>query len=703
MPMTISIGGYKNTDSTISITPGKDGENAKFEIADNIPYAQMVDGKTLNATDDGRFQLYSANAPADKKVDLLSNVADAGVYLPMLLNGYLRWGEWSGADADVFEYKKRDGNKATHMELRGFKDDEYTMESSTLSKLLTSSDVDSWAKRGEVRIPVRWKVPGNAAGLYYLKIGDVISGLGLPPDGVSIEEHVEGNTTNLAIKGWHAGTATPNVVLADLLTEKKSDSKERPAKEYTVLVREHDNTLGSNTVAYASLGNLYGVTWATNWTEAVEHVTNTHEIVNWMTNWVYHTQYVTNYEDIVRVTTNAVYHENFITNTWNHESFITNTWNHENFITNAITQLNTIVNWQVVTNYIVRYMGGAKPGAGGGEVAPPPVDPEDDPYSPKYEEDPVDKYILPVKNARIINAMTNKLFSAVDPYGTLDYASLYTNGEQRAEIGGFYLAETNQLPIKAEIAPGIYGVDWVDYPEELVKMTSGNIKQIFRWWQQHSGVTNLLANIITNHETLAEMKTNLWSRVKVETLLDNQSVWTNGARRIEVKGFCDAPENTYPVKSIDLVSGSGTMLWEPVAIPDSSVVFAQETERYIFNRSLLRSDGYGKDSVTNVWSLYGFEDAKEGQVPSAHYDEDGNKELKWGLTGNAVRVIGTDGSEAVVGEASRTNTLTFASAADSNVKATVTDDGAGNVTVTIGVYYLQESNLNGGSGGGSGL
>ena len=68
--------------------------------------------------------------------------------------------------------------------------------------------------------------------------------------------------------------------------------------------------------------------------------------------------------------------------------------------------------------------------------------------------------------------------------------------------------------------------------------------------------------------------------------------------------------------------------------------------------------------------------------------------------GTAVRLVGTDGSEAIVGSASRTNTINFASAGDSNVKATVAGDGAGNITITIGVYYLQESNLNGSSGSG---
>ena len=65
-----------------------------------------------------------------------------------------------------------------------------------------------------------------------------------------------------------------------------------------------------------------------------------------------------------------------------------------------------------------------------------------------------------------------------------------------------------------------------------------------------------------------------------------------------------------------------------------------------------------------------------------------------------MRLVGTDGSEAIVGSASRTNTITFASAGDSNVKATVSGDDAGNITITLGVYYLQESNLNGSSGSG---
>ena len=55
--------------------------------------------------------------------------------------------------------------------------------------------------------------------------------------------------------------------------------------------------------------------------------------------------------------------------------------------------------------------------------------------------------------------------------------------------------------------------------------------------------------------------------------------------------------------------------------------------------------------------------------------------------GSALKFVGTDGGDGVVvGSGSTTNTVTFASASDSNVKANVEKSGSG-VKVTIGVYY----------------
>ena len=55
--------------------------------------------------------------------------------------------------------------------------------------------------------------------------------------------------------------------------------------------------------------------------------------------------------------------------------------------------------------------------------------------------------------------------------------------------------------------------------------------------------------------------------------------------------------------------------------------------------------------------------------------------------GSALKFVGTDGDDVVVGSGSTTNTVTFASASDSNVKVNVEKSGSTGVKVTIGVYY----------------
>ena len=420
----------------------------------------------------------------------------------------------------------------------------------------------------------------------------------------------------------------------------------------------------------------------------------------------------------------------------------------------------------------------------------PAIAPEDDPYSGSYEPEPVDEVLLPVKNARIINAMTNRLFSAVDPGGALDFASLYTNDAARAEISGYWKAATNQIPVKVRIenedenriGDHEYGIEWMDYPTDLMGITSTDIKKIVKWLRERTSETNILSVVATNYETLAGMATNLFGHVRAEALLDNYSVWTNGARQIEIKGYHSTAPFTVPYAEwgeitnlvdrggwedqgwheeiVDPATGDTVEVWHEniVWVPDwqEEVVEGKKMvwEKYpladseawsrygvaswctLTNDILAVEDeetGNVKGSVKAL-SLYGFEGANNAAIAYKHYptseDTEGSRpqlmwsspqddylpgedykyspisngmDIKWVPAASAVRVVGTDGSEAVVGVAAQTNTLTFASASDSNVKATVFGDGAGNVTVTFGVYYLQESNLNGGSGGGSGL
>ena len=753
--------------------------------------------------------------------------------------GELIWTNFGGFDNTAFGEvpTAKQGTHGVPLTLRGWYTNDF--EHTTVTRLMTEDDDDAKDLRKKLQILARKTISDQSSApdhLTYIPIGDVISGLGLPPDGVSIEDHVEGNATNLAIKGWHAGTATPNVVLANIMLSKAAEG-EQPDKEYTVLVREHDNAIGSNTVAYASLGNLYGVTWATNWTKAVEHITKeeTVKIVNWVTNsetivthvtntvnwvtnevisvtntmnwvtnevtWVTNSMtivtnelvvitntmnWVTNEMVIVTNTMNIVTNEmvvitnniNLITNEMvvvtntlnlvtnemvyvtntlnlvtNEMVYITNTLsyvtneiiyvtntlnvisNQLNWVTNEVSILtneyvvitnvtekfNTIENWVVITNYLVNYLGGGDSGGGGGGGggggdAPPDIPPEHNPYSPQYKKDPLDEVTLPVKNAHAVIAITNEPLTMLESQNIFDFDVIDTNGLQLAQLRGFRAADASEFPMlpvkkkKVDITPpageaaydpettGDYALDWTEYPEELVKIAGGNstIQRISSWLRSHTSQTNILELVATNYEALAAMKTNLWSHVRVDTLLDNQSTWTNGAMQIEVKGYEQARQGDIPVKDYNESLGGYRVRWKPQPKPDGDAMYDTDPQMGFatYHRTLERLDDYGLMHATNVWQLYGFEAAQVGQVPAKYEDSTGNVELKWTDPASAIKFVGTDPNNfAVVGAAAKTNTVTFASAADSNVHVGVAGDGNGNVTITIGVYYLTESAL----------
>lgn len=610
------------------------------KLADGFTLDWRVDN--VNGTEVRSLQLKGARdaVSVDNYKSQWFRLGGDAHYLPFLRwgsnpgAGELIWTNFGGFDNTAFgEVPTADqGTHGVPLTLKGW----YTngFEHTTVTRLMTEDDDDAKDLRKKLQILARKTISDQSSApdhLTYIPIGDVISGLGLPPDDVSIESYVAEGSTNLAIKGWHDGTAKEGVVLADLLTEKKSDSKERPAKEYTVLVREHDNAIGSNTVAYASLGNLYGVTWATNWTEAVEHITKeeTVKIVNWVTNsetivthvtntvnwvtnevisvtntmnwvtnevtWVTNSMtIVTNELVVITNTMNWVTNEmvvitnniNLITNEMvvvtntlnlvtNEMVYVTNTVNiisnQLNWVTNEVSVLtneyvvitnvtekfSTIENWMVITNYFVNYLGGGNSGGGGGGSGggtPPEIRPEHDPYSPEYQHDPLDEVTLPVKNALLIKAMTNDLFAAVNATNVLDCESLYTNDLRRAEINGYWKAATNQIPVKVRIenddenriGDHEYGIEWMDYPTDLMGITSTDIKKIVKWLRERTSETNILSVVATNYETLAGMATNLFGHVRAEALLDNYSVWTNGARQIEIKGYHSTAPFTVP-------------------------------------------------------------------------------------------------------------------------------------------------------------
>ena len=222
--------------------------------------------------------------------------------------------------------------------------------------------------------------------------------------------------------------------------------------------------------------------------------------------------------------------------------------------TNLYENMQSVELWNTVSNIVITYFGGLMDNTKDDEGKVPEIPKSDDPYSSEYEHDAGKDAILPVKNALLIKAMTNELFSVANATNVLDCESLYTNDLFRAEIHGFGKASTNQLPVKVRIEADDpdkiddheYGIEWMDYPTDLLSITSADIRKVIKWLHERTSETNILSVVATNYETLAAMSTNLFSHVKPETLLDNQSVWTNGERQIEIKGYQVAYPFTVP-------------------------------------------------------------------------------------------------------------------------------------------------------------
>lgn len=53
-----------------------------------------------------------------------------------------------------------------------------------------------------------------------------------------------------------------------------------------------------------------------------------------------------------------------------------------------------------------------------------------------------------------------------------------------------------------------------------------------------------------------------------------------------------------------------------------------------------------------------------------------------------IKFVGTDGSNAIIGNTKKYVTVSFDSMSDSNVQATIVKNGADSVSIKLGVYYL---------------
>ena len=162
----------------------------------------------------------------------------------------------------------------------------------------------------------------------------------------------------------------------------------------------------------------------------------------------------------------------------------------------------------------------------------------------------------------------------------------------------------------------------------------------------------------------------------VDFLGDYSAVFGNA---FSLYGFWKAPDGAVPY--VDRTDTESTLCWRKGLEADGGEgdTYTERTKTIQILKSH-NSDSTEVDAeLPRYISLYGFSDAKKGQVPYKKSDT----ELGWG---GVVKIIGTDDSTNWSGDDTPAQTITFASASDSNVKVTVTGDNT-SATVTIGVYY----------------
>lgn len=414
---------------------------------------------------------------------------------------------------------------------------------------------------------------------------------------------------------------------------------------------------------------------------------------------------------------------------------------HYTFITNVVENMQTFENWVYVTNYLVNYLGVTAAAPAPGQATPKPeVLPENDPYSGEYEHSDAKDEILPVKTALLVNDATNKPMETIKAEHMFDFDVIDTNavpvsGEVRylAQLRGFYAADassTPKIPVKrkktdiqrpageADYDPERttnYALDWMDYPTALFGATTNDLAKVTEYLKKYN-ITNILHTVVSNNEWLTEMSTNFFKRVKAEKMLDNDTVWTNGESMVEIKGYRDERTQLYTSPFINWVPTNGTpdhvrrMTWEPLPIADDEAAsrFSAWVDSTIESTTNAVTISEEDPVPAKILSLHGFESAKDGQVPYKYVVDPeevdpapvtthiGNR-LQWKYAfDRALKFKGTDGSSYTVGPAcSATNTVTFASAADSNVQVHVEEDqnDPGNVTITIGVYYLNNAGV----------
>ncbi len=239
-------------------------------------------------------------------------------------------------------------------------------------------------------------------------------------------------------------------------------------------------------------------------------------------------------------------------------------------------------------------------------------------------------------------------------------------------------------------AKGAVSLGWYDLPNVTTNAVEGdektittissvdNIKRL--GWKclppmaEYPSGARTLADGTIEWLPISEVPTNLF------TAIDGVTIVTNREGALQLKGW-DKFSNGVLGKSLDgdltckdFFATNGLAHSEDAKSLYFGLDGFADANNCTENLADLLSEG---DSTHKVLARFALTPQDK---PTLHY-------LSLGSLSFATRYVGTDGEDVVLGSGSRTNTVTFASAEDSNVKVGVTQDGVSGVKITIGVYY----------------
>lgn len=413
---------------------------------------------------------------------------------------------------------------------------------------------------------------------------------GVPTDAVSVTNIIKGSVTNLAIKGWH-----DDMSVGDLLTAADNAGEE---EEYGVVVRHLDDS-GNSTLQYRKIGKEYST--VTNTLELIAPVTNT-----------------------VKVATNVLFGANGVTNTLYSQGGLLSTL--YGYYQNPETGEKVDAgNFGGITNVFTANINVSNGFDGQSVWTNGARQVEIKGFATIADNDPENEY-LPFAVLGEDGKRSVQWKQGLPATG--DNASIWTNTQGLAEIKGFEKVENTT-------EYDYYPLRRFDGDDAKIVWSTNAVPAIIRALglkrvpnkSETADIWGVIDGLIEGQGLLAKMygETGVVQRlnkaINIDNAYDNQSVWTNGAAQVEIKGYQKAGENTVPIKTAQ------GLVWGNPRIPKGDAQGQQSDGTFL--DSVETYDAVYQSQTNTLISITGFKDAEIGDVPHKAVANNGVKYIEW--------------------------------------------------------------------------